>query len=403
MAGYMTTPLSVDTYSRTMVNLFDEKDYVGCSTMFQSFFGRPETGAVTHFSPDKNLVDIDIIRANERIMALVPRGTVSRPLGGTQKNTEVTRWTNFNRMFPLAEDETDIDALQIQNRQPGEQPYENQTRFDNMRILASRGNKEMVRKAIRTFEYLASQSILTGQMPAIIGTSDTDLIYDFRRNSNLTFNAATVWSNTAADALADIDKACKRIRQYGKVTADGTIIGQKSMTEFLKLTDVIAKADNRRFELIEVNQNMPVPEKFSHLVSAGATPRGRLRTPEGYELWMFTYIDIYDNLSGTSTKYMPDDKVVVFFSGARCDRYFGPPERLPILSTDRQFYQEMFGFSLDMPPMPPNIKNNGAVIRPDMFYFDSYRSNDKKKVTLRMQAAPIYATTMTDAFAVITT
>lgn len=403
MAGYMTTPLSVDTYSRTMVNLFDEKDYVNVSTMWQSFFGRPETGAVTHFSPDKNLVDIDIIRANERIAALVPRGTVSRPLGGTQKNTEVTRYTNFNRMFPLAEDETDIDAIQVQNRQAGSQPYENQTRFDNMRMLASRGNKEMVRKTVRTFEYLASQSILTGQMPAIIGTSDTDLIYDFRRNSNLTFNATTVWSNTAADALADIDNAWSLIRQYGKVSADGMILGSTSMTEFLKLTDVIAKADNRRFELIMVNQAMPVPDKFNHLIAGGATARGRLLTPEGHEIWMFTYEDIYDNLSGTSTKYMPAGKVVVFSTQARCDRYFGPPEMLPMISQRRQFYQEMFGFSLDNPPMPPNVKNEGAVIRPDMFYFDAYPSGDYKKVTLRMQAAPIYATTMTDAFAVITT
>lgn len=403
MAGYQTTPLSVDTYSRTMVNLFDEKDYVGCSTMFQSFFGRPETGAVTQFSPDKNLVDIDIIRANERITALVPRGTVSKPLGGTQKNTRVTQWTNFNRTFPLAEDECTIDAVQVTNRQAGNEANADQTRFDNMRMLAARGNKEMVRKTVRTFEYLASQSILEGKMPAIIGTTDTDLLYDFRRNTNLAFNATTVWSNAAADALADIDKGWSRIRQYGKVSADAMVLGNTSMSEFLQLTDVIAKADNRRFELIEVNQNMPVPSRYDFLIKGGATARGRLLTPEGHEIWMFTYEDIYDNLSGTSTNYMPDGKVVMFSTQARCDRYFGPPELLPIISQRRQFYQEMFGFSLDSPPMPARVKNDGAVIRPEMFYFDAYPSADWKRVTLRMQAAPIYATTMTDAFCVITT
>jgi hypothetical protein len=402
MAGYMTTPEEVGIYSRTMVNLFDELDFIGVSSMWQSFFGRIESGSVTHFSPDKNVVDIDIIRGNEQITALIPRGTVSRPLGGTQKNPEVTRFTSFNRTFPLLEDETDIDALQIQNRQAGMDANSPQTQFDNMRNLAFRGNKEMVRRATRTFEYLASQSILTGKMPAIIGTVDNDLIYDFRRNANLIFSAATPWSTTSADGFGDIDNGWRLIRQYGKVSADGAIFGRTSVKEFQALTDTKDKADNRRYNVIRTGPDTQVPRRFQHLIDSGATAYGTMFTPEGHQIWMFTYEDIYDDLTGTSTEYMPAEKVVLFHSGARCDRYFGPPEKLPMLSSDRQFYTEMFGFPSDMPAVP-NIKNQGAVLRPDMFYFDAYRSNDKKKVTLRMQAAPVYATTMTDAFAVIST
>lgn len=403
MAGYLTTPLPVDPYSRSMVDMYDEKSIVGVSTAFQGFFGRPNTGAITLFSPDKNLVDIEIIRANERITALVPRGTVAKPLGGTQKNLKQTRWTQFNRSFPLAEDETDIDSNQILNRKPDENPYETKTRLDRMRWLASRGNQEMVRKTVRTFEYLAAQSILTGKMPAIIGTTDTDLIYDFRRHADLFYTVPTAWSSTSADALKDLDTVWSRMRKKGKCSADGLVLSRTSMNEFLKLTDVKDKADNRRFEMIEINQNMPVPPRFAFLINGGMTARGRLRTPEGHEFWMFTYDDIFDDLSGTSTDYMTDEKVLMFWSGARCDRYFGPPEMLPIISQRRNFYMEMFGFSLDMPPMPPNIKNEGSVVRPDMFFFDAYPSADWKRVTLRMQAAPIYATTMTDAFAVLST
>ncbi len=50
------------------------------------------------------------------------------------------------------------------------------------------------------------------------------------------------------------------------------------------------------------------------------------------------------------------------------------------------------------PPMPPNIKNLGSVITPAMFYSDAYKAQDDKKVTIRTQAAPIFATTQTDAF-----
>jgi len=50
------------------------------------------------------------------------------------------------------------------------------------------------------------------------------------------------------------------------------------------------------------------------------------------------------------------------------------------------------------PPMPPNIKNQSAIISPAMFYSDAYKAQDDKKITIRTQAAPIYATTQTDAF-----
>jgi len=37
-----------------------------------------------------------------------------------------------------------------------------------------------------------------------------------------------------------------------------------------------------------------------------------------------------------------------------------------------------------------------------MFYCDAYPSGDKKKVTIRTQSAPIFATTQTDAFLTFT-
>ena len=115
-----------------------------------------------------------------------------------------------------------------------------------------------------------------------------------------------------------------------------------------------------------------------------------------------TYIDGYDNSGGTFTKFIADDQVLMGSVDARCDRYFGPPERLPISNSDRELYMEYFGFSLDAPPMPI-IKASGNVIEPQMFHSDAYKSNDRKKITVRTQAAPILATTHTDAFGSIDT
>jgi hypothetical protein len=55
---------------------------------------------------------------------------------------------------------------------------------------------------------------------------------------------------------------------------------------------------------------------------------------------------------------------------------------------------------MDVPPMPPNIKDPGAVVMPQMFY-DYAVQEDPKKIKLVTQSAPIFATTQTDAFVVL--
>ena len=87
-------------------------------------------------------------------------------------------------------------------------------------------------------------------------------------------------------------------------------------------------------------------------------------------------------------------------SGARFDRYFGPSEVLPQSSQQEAWMEEMFGFG-SIGQLPPNVTNVDAIVSPAMFYFDAYPSNNNKQVTARMQAAPIFATTQTDAVVVL--
>ena len=394
------SPLGTDPYSRFMTDAFDEKAVISVSTGFQSFFGRPEAGASrTLFSPDSSLVSIDIMRGNEKTSALIPRGIVSRPLGPSQKNTNAQKYSNFNRVYPLAEEEGDIAADQLIARQAGENPYAtNVIQEQRLRGLALEHHQEHVRRIVRLFERLSAESILEGTMPAILGTIDPDLIYDFRRNAANIITVGTVWTNSAADILGDIDNGCSKVRQNGRTTPDMMILAGDTMAAFLADADVQAQADNRRFELIHVNSQMGVPDKFSRFIENGFLPRGRLRTPAGYELWMFTYIDGYDNSSGTFVNYMPSGYVSICNSQARCDRYFGPPERLPNVPARAQLYEQMFGFSPAAAPMPPKIRGLGTTVRAGMFHFDAYYSSDWKSATVRSQAAPIFATTQTDAF-----
>jgi len=401
MVAYNTTPLSVDLYGRVMASSFNEKDIVGVPTGFQVFFGQPEGNSQTIFSPDSNDVDIDIIRANERTAVLVPRSIRGRTLGDTQKDANNQRFTNINRVFPLSIEESDFAAGQLLNRQMGENPYATRTRRERLQALAVDAHREQVRREVRLFERLAALSILTGKMPAILGTSDSTLEYDFLRNSTHSVTLGTQWSNIAADALGDIDDSWDLIREDAHVSADMMLAGEGAFEAFLLNTAVLAKADNRRFEMVMVNQNMPVPEKFSRFIEAGMTARGRLRTPRGHEIWMFTYSDVYTASGGTATKYMDDDKVLICYSQARADRYFGPPELLPQVEQRTQLYQQLFGFDITTPNMPPNVKGGSRVIQPGMFYFDAYANAEWTNATTRCQTAPIFATTQTDAYVVI--
>jgi len=413
-----TTPNPADLLSRYLVGTFDEKKVISVSTGFMAFFGNLANGSETLFSPDANQVDIDIIRGSEKIAALVPRGTVSRSIGSAQKNLRPERFTEISRKFPLIEEEGDMDSSTLLNRVAGETPYQRQTRMTRLRAQAIKITQESMRRTIRTHEVLAASSVLNGMMPAILGTTDTNLQYDFRRKSTHFVTAGTAWSNPASDILGDIEAACLKIRIDGKVNPDAMLMGKTAVKSLINNTAAQKLADNRRYEFLQFGggegaagvgddlfRRRGFDAKFARFVAGGFIPRGLLISPEGWELCIFTYLDGYNDPtnSDTWTPYMPDDHVVIWASQARCDRYFGPPENLPMIPMREQLYREFFGFDPLAPPMPANTREEGGIILPEACYHDAYVSADWKRLTIRMQCAPIYATTMTDAFVTIDT
>jgi Phage major capsid protein E len=395
------SPTPVDLFSRYMAEMFDERQIISVPTGFQVFFGNPASGSYTHYSPDAADVDIDIIRGTKKTAALIPRGMVSRPLGSSQKDLHAGRFTTFNRKYPLSEEESNINASEILFRQAGESPYSTKTRLERMREKARDLHLENIRRHIRLFEVLAKASVMTGKMPAILGTTNTDLIYDFKRKSAHTFGAGTKWDNSG-DVFGDIDTACDLLEANGNVDPNFMAIGGVAFSGMVNNTVFQTLADNRRMEFIQVSQNLPVPPEFARFVAAGWIAQGRLRTPKGYSLWVFTYNRTYQDANGTATKLMPEDQAFICSTEARCDRYFGPPELLPMTRHRVQIYQDYFGFDPSVPPMPPNILAAGAVVDPSMFYCDCYESSDGKALSIRTQSAPIFVTTQTDAFVTMT-
>lgn len=397
------TPAPQDLFSRFQAGMFDEKSIISVPTGFQAYFGNPANGSETIFSPDANQVDIDIIRGNERISALIPRGGISRSLGSAQKNLRSEQFSSFSRKYPLAEEEGDITAADLLNRTAGENPYAGKTQLMRLRHNAVKIHQESIRKLGRMFEVLSAQSILTGKQDAIIGTLNADLQYDFRRNAAHISTVSTSWAGGSADILGDIDTACAKGRANGHVIMDMMLCGATAMKSIVADTTVSKLADVRRFSYMQIGPNNIPPAKFQRFIDGGFLPQGILHTPEGNALWLFTYLEVYTNAAGSPVRYMADDKVVISSSDARCDRYFGPPENLPMIPARAELYRQFFGFDPNAMPIPVKMQAAGNIIDPAMFYSDAYVTSDWKKISIRTQTAPIFATTMTDAFVVLDT
>jgi len=393
------TPVVVDFFSRYFAGFYDEKNFITTPTAGQAFFGRPENGAYTIFSPNSTDVDLDIVRGNLKTAKMIFRGMAGRVTGTTHADLQVGAGTTFSRKFPLIEEQTNIGAAQLNSRLPGEGPYEGIDKATRLRELARRGYLENVRRVIRTNEVLTWQSLLLGVQSAGSLTDTSVNIYDFRRNSANTPSLTHGWGNAAGVPMTDIDSLCDTILFNGKLMPDFAIFGGTAMRYFMANQQVSTNFGNKLyFDLMQFGMDFVAEPKFARLVAAGLIPYGRLRTPKGFSLTIFTYPHFYALDAGTATKFFDDTKVLIGASNARADRYFGPGERIDPTSQDMQRMMERFGFNPIMPPMPQNIMGADQTVLPQSFYVDSYEGDQGKSITIRTQSAPIFVTTQTDCF-----
>jgi len=396
----MNTPITYDTYAYVFADLFDIKNMIDVSMGFQSIFGNPVNGGKTIFAPDAEALNIELEGGDEKMSALIPRG-----INGTlmsKKGVTGLDWTNISRVFPLSEEEGTITAAQINKRVPGEPIGKPYSRALRKQILAGKLHAAQTKRQVRMFEYLAAQSFLTGKQDAIISTSDPNQKYDFRRHADMTFAATGVWSNTAYTGIfTDIDKGCDRIRAKGRIPPRGMIVDGTTMDSMLMNTVFQQKADNRRFyDVAQIGGTLALPPEFARMVANGFVLRGKLMTPAGYELFVFTYNNGYDDDSGNFVKYMPANRCVLFAPQARYDRWFGPPEMLTGPRRDR-FYQEEFGIN-PVGVLTRSVKDPGAILSPEMFWFDAFPGAKEKSLSVRTQTAPVFGTIHPNSVAVIT-
>lgn len=386
---------AIDTYTAFMAEMFDDNDMLAVDTGFQSFFGDPMAGGRTTFLEATETFEYDIIRGDKTISIMVPRGITGELL--EQKKTVIGKSSNFRRSFPLSVDNGVIQANQLLKRLPGEGTYNRMTKEERLTILAFKMHMKHMRKKIGLHELLAATSMITGEMPAILGTTNPDEIYDFRRNPDNEVTPLVAFNDEGADILGTADESLDLIQRNGKIMGDMWLMGGQVADAYLNDPIIDKWHQKRGLNLGSVDEATNMPERFQRFTrDGGFSFMGTVRTPKNRKIWIFTSDAFYvDPFTGLETLYMPEDEAIMTSSRARFDRFFGPSERLPMTSLDRIWMQEMFGFSdVDM-PMPANLPA-GQLFDSRMFHF-SAEQGGRKFVKLRTESAPVYVPTHTDA------
>lgn len=391
---------AIDTFSRFNRGVFSDLDLIPSPTAGQSMFGNPATLGMTDFNPNQEISEIEILKGQRTVSALIPRGAIGTYIDQPVQQDNIS--TIEARSFPLGSKEDAITVARTLKRIPGEPVFgPPMTGEGRLRALAARKNKELIRQHIYLMELLAWLSILEGKMPAILGTTDPRYIFDFYREPDNTIPVGTAWNDTSPTIIANLDEGCDQVED-GNGDPDMAIFGKDVWGPFLDDTTVQKRFDNRRFEQGRIVLNTEIPAQFQRFIGPGRlTPRGVLKTDNGRELWLFGYNQNYAHpITGDKTYFMPPDKVVVRWSGARQDRMFGPPEVFKPTSLDIQWMLERFGFTSDTLPMPANTPAD-SVIMSEMFHFIA-QEKDRSSIDLKVQIAPVFIPTHVDATAVLT-
>lgn len=404
----MADPVNSGQYSSFMVAKYDETNKVQAPTAFQGgFFNVPGTGAQVIFGKDTKQIEIDIMRADSNRMArLIHRGMASEDITRTSVIT-AEQFTNDAMPWPLIESPGAISSTQLFDRIAGETPFQALTREDRLSMLAMKIHTKHINEQIELHEYLCRQSVLEGSHPMILGTTNTDLIYDFHRKATHTHAATAKWDQVGTDIIGQLDTDADLIQNDDHYYGDlGLLVGAGGIEGIRKNTQIKAEADIRNFGLIGMGKSglIAMPPIFERFLQNGFKLAGWLKTYENRDVYVFTYDRTFkDDFTTpgvtTTTKWMPNDKALMFNPTARCDKYFGPPDRMPITDQEERFYQEMFGFDMTAQMQNINLVNEG-VIDPRVFFMDA--KGTRKAVQLFTQSAPIFPSTETDAFVTIT-
>jgi len=299
-------------------------------------------------SPRRNFhnseeVEIDIVRTEEDISIAIQDLST-----GARLNSE-DLYTNKGFKPPVHKEAGPINAHTLIKRMPGDDPFQSVDFMANALKRGVRLGQKLQRKIARAVEYQSSQVLTTGTVTLIDENGVAVYTIDYKPKATHFPTAGIAWSSASSTKLADIESLANVIRGDGLSNPDMLIMGEGSYELFIQDQAVLDRMDNRR-----INGNGIVPLE---LMGNGGIFRGVIEIGNySYDIW--TYGGRYKHpQTGVSTKFIPDDKVVVRASSGRLDAAFGG---IPRITTDSRVPSALTS-RISIPGKAFDIQMNGYI------------------------------------------
>jgi hypothetical protein len=251
-------------------------------------------------------VTIDIKRFGEPVAVVVTKAT------GVNFN-DISKFTTKEFTPPEYGEGFQLDADDLYNREAGTNEYDAAYAENAGAVVAKMMDGFMVVDAMinRAVELQASQILQTGKLDLVDDSGATRYNLDFKPKATHFPTVGTAWSNhSGSSPLTDLESICDVIRADGKINPKKAILGALALKNFLANDEVKARADIRRYSLIDIAPEMA----DSGLIYYGNVMVGT------YDLELWTYPETYeDPQTGNPTKYISDHSAVVIGDGCRLD------------------------------------------------------------------------------------
>jgi hypothetical protein len=290
---------------KRMVAAYDEE--LSVPYFLSSLFRSP----AENFVGSAELIEWDVMRHEEDVA--VPQ---KDPSTGYRYN-QFSGYTNKQVDAPTYKEAFAIAASTLNaGKSFGRDAYDDPSFQEKAAAKTLIGMRKLEQKIRRGMELQASQILTTGVLNLTDTAGNTAFAVDFAPKAATHFtNAGTAWSTATDPVVDDILPLCDAIRNDGKRDPIRMHMGEGSWEAALAITKF---TDRLKDQFLNLGSSTPMPNPGTN----GGNLRGWLEVGS-YRLEIYTYGGRYKHpQTGTVTKYIPDDKVIIE-SGGRLDAYFG--------------------------------------------------------------------------------
>lgn len=268
-------------------------------------------------SPPENFhtsetVEIDIQRDGEDIAVPVV------DLSTGHRYNENSEYSNKEMKPPAFLENFVVEASKLLGRDPGENPFAEIDYEAKAIRRAQLGLVKLQNKIRRGVEHMSSETLFSSTGDVTLVNAKNQAVYkiSYPKKTALYPTSGAVWavSGSTGDPEGDVSGLAEKIRGFSGRNPDMLVFGDQAWLRAKKNKDVQASLERDRLGLGQL-----APEH-----------RGRGGTFQGF-IWIgsyrfeaWTYNGMYRHpVTGTMTRYVPDDKVLVASREARLDLSFG--------------------------------------------------------------------------------